>query len=159
MHLQRPLPQMEFAITLRVDARLSTLDLVFPPATRQAPSNSLFGNWSAFSKRAMCGPQVLFCHQEHRRPFEQQNEAADVVGVAGPHLCADRTPVQLEANKLENFGEGRPSETASFDAVLQDDAALNISHSSVQCAAITQFMPTQTAQSGAQAISAGFPDF
>ena len=92
-------------------------------ATRQAPSNSLFGNWSAFPKRAMCGPQLLFCHQEHRRPLEQQNEAADVGGVAGPHLCADRTPVQLEANKLE-------------------DVALNNSHCSVQCTAITQFMPT-----------------
>jgi hypothetical protein len=45
-----------------------------------------------------------------------------VGGVAGPHLGADRTPVQLEA-KLADLGEGRPSETASFDAVSQDEAA------------------------------------
>jgi hypothetical protein len=44
-----------------------------------------------------------------------------VGGVAGPHLGADRTPVQLEA-KLADLGEGRPSETASFDAVSQDEA-------------------------------------
>ena len=78
------------------------------------------------------------------QPVDHQNEAAGVGGVGGPYLCADRTPVQLETKKLENFGEGRPSETASFDAVSQDEAAdrLNISRSSVQCAAngITHFM-------------------
>ena len=57
------------------------------------------------------------------QPVEQQNEAADVGGVAGLHLSVDRTPVQLEANKLEKFGEGHSSETASFDAVLKDEAA------------------------------------
>jgi len=57
------------------------------------------------------------------RPVEQQNEAADVGGVAELHLSVDRTPVQLEANKLEKFGEGHSSETASFDAVLKDEAA------------------------------------
>ena len=76
------------------------------------------------------------------QPVDDQNEAAVVGGVAGPHLCADRTPVQLDAKKL---GEGRPSETASFDAVSQDEAAdrLNTSRGSVQCAAngITHFMP------------------
>jgi hypothetical protein len=66
------------------------------------------------------------------QPVGHQNEAAGVGGVAGPHLCADRTPVQLEAKKLENLGEGRPSETASFDAVSQDEAADN---------GITHFMP------------------
>ena len=45
------------------------------------------------------------------QPVDHQNEAAGVGGVAGPHLCADRTPVQLEAKKLENLGEGHPSET------------------------------------------------
>ena len=47
--------------------------------------------------------------------------------------------------ELEILGEGRPSETASCDAVLQDEAAdrLNTSRSSGQCAAngITHFMP------------------
>jgi len=57
------------------------------------------------------------------QPVEQQNEAADVGGVAELHLSVDRTPVQLEANKLEKFGEGHSSETASFDAVLKDEAA------------------------------------
>jgi len=71
------------------------------------------------------------------QPVEHQNEPADVGRVARPHLCADRTPVQLGAKKLENLDEGRPS-----DAVLQDDVALNISHNSVQSTAITQFMPT-----------------
>jgi hypothetical protein len=79
------------------------------------------------------------------QPVDHQNDAAGVRGVAGQHLCVDRTPVQLEAKKLENLGEDRPSETASFDAVSQDEAAdrLNISRSSVQCVAnsITQFMP------------------
>ena len=42
-----------------------------------------------------------------------------VGGVAGPHLGADRTPVQLEA-KLADLGEGRPSENY---AVSQDEAA------------------------------------
>jgi hypothetical protein len=45
-----------------------------------------------------------------------------VGGVAGPHLGADQAPVQLKA-KLADLGEGRPSETASFDAVSQDEAA------------------------------------
>jgi hypothetical protein len=79
------------------------------------------------------------------QPVDHQNDAAGVRGVAGQHLCVDRAPVQLEAKKLKNLGEDRPSETASFDAVLQDEAAdrLNISRSSVQCVAnsITQFMP------------------
>ena len=67
------------------------------------------------------------------QPVDHQNEAAVVGGVAGPHLCADRTPVQLEAKKLENLGEGRPSETASFDAVSQDEATdrLNASRGSL----------------------------
>jgi hypothetical protein len=59
------------------------------------------------------------------QPVGRQNEAAVVGGVAAPHLCAYRTPVQLEAKKLENLGEGRPSETASFDAVSQDKAVDN----------------------------------
>jgi len=57
------------------------------------------------------------------QPVEHQNEAADVGRVIRPHFCADRTPVQLEANKLEKFGEGHSLETASFDAVLKDEAA------------------------------------
>src|SRR3954453_22064905 len=80
------------------------------------------------------------------QPVDNQNEAVGVGGVAMPHLCSDRLPVQLETKKLENPGEGRPSETASFVAVSQDEAAddrLNISRSSVQCAAngLTYSMP------------------
>jgi hypothetical protein len=78
------------------------------------------------------------------QPVDHQNEAAGVGGVAGPH---DRKRVQLEAKKLENLGEDRPSET--FDAVSQDEAAdrLNIRRSSVQCVAngIMHFMPFNNA--------------
>jgi hypothetical protein len=49
------------------------------------------------------------------QPVDHQNEAAGVGGVAGPH---DRKAVQLEAKKLENLGEDRPSD--AFDAVSQD---------------------------------------
>ena len=69
------------------------------------------------------------------QPVDHQNETAGVGGVAGPHLCADRTPVQLEAKKLENLGEGCPSETASFDAVSQDEAADRLN--------MTTFLQTQ----------------
>jgi hypothetical protein len=78
------------------------------------------------------------------QPVDHQNEAAGVGGVAGLHLRADLPPVQLEAKKLENLGEGRPSETASFDAVSQDEAddRLNISRSMQRVANdVTHFMP------------------
>jgi hypothetical protein len=80
------------------------------------------------------------------QPVDNQNEAVGVGGVARPHLCSDRTPLQLETKKLETLGEGRPSDTASFVAVSQDEAAddrLNISRGSVQCAAngLTYSMP------------------
>jgi len=77
------------------------------------------------------------------RPVDQRNEAASVAGIARPRPCVDRTPVQSEATKVANLGEGRSSETGSIDAVLQDKAGdrLHVSHS-VQCAAnVTHFTP------------------
>jgi hypothetical protein len=78
------------------------------------------------------------------QPVDHQNEAAGVGGVAGPH---DRKPVQLEAKKLENLGEDRPSD--AFEAVSQNEAAdrLEIRRSSVECVAngIMHFMPFDNA--------------
>jgi ribosomal protein L16/L10AE len=77
------------------------------------------------------------------QPVDQQNQLAGVGDVAGPP--ADWPAAQREAKRLANLGEHCSSETATCDAVSQDEAAdrLNISRTSVHSAAnrVPHFKP------------------
>jgi hypothetical protein len=105
----------------------------------------------AQAQREQDREHILDCNRDSSstvppvRPVDQRNEAVSVAGIARPRRCADRTPVQSEAKKIANLGEGRSSETGSFDAVLQDEVGdrLHDSRGSMQCATndVTHFMP------------------